>query len=139
MGWLSPFVKSSLLLSTAKDRQPGLVLEIQSKPAHPATIAMSPTNAFTTTVSFMKMDEAAFVVCWGGGGLTVWLAVTLLLGGAADDDAAAEEDLPADAEDAEEDAAEELELEPPPVTPPVLAPGSVLWVVFWAAAAYAAR
>jgi len=126
----------------------GAALEIQSKPAHPTTTAMSPTNAFTMTVSAVKAEAAP--VCWTGGGVTVRLAVALVpavgvvvASAADDDDDAGAEDasLEGDAEDeaedseAELDAELELEPEPPGVIPPLFAPGSVLWLVPLAAAA----
>jgi len=121
---------------------------------------MSATNAFTMTVSAVKV-EAAPPVCWTGGGVTVRLAVALVLAVAVvvasvadddDDDAVAVEDslLDADEDDADEDdeaedseaeldAELELEPEPPGVIPPLLAPGSVLSLVFPAAALKASR
>jgi len=104
------------------------------------------------TVSAVKAEEAA-PVCWTGGGLTVRVAVALVpavgvvvaLVAGDDDDFGADEDslLGADEEDeaedsgAEVDAELELELEPEPpgVMPPLFAPGSVLPLVFPAAAA----
>jgi len=111
------------------------------------------------TVSAVKVEEAAPPVCWTGGGVPVRLTVALVLAVAVvvasvavaadddDDDAAAVEDplLDSDEDDADEDdeaeldAELELELEPPGVTPPLLAPGSVLPVVFPAAALKASR
>jgi hypothetical protein len=124
-------------------------LEIQIKPAHPATTAMSPTNALTMTVSAVKAEAAP--VCWTGGGLTVWVAVALVPAvgvvvasvAGDDDDSGAEEDslLGADEEDEVEDSGAELdaelELEPelPGVMPPVFSPGSVLPLVCPAAVA----
>jgi hypothetical protein len=125
-------------------------LEIQKKPAHPATTATSPTNALTMTVSAAKAEAAP--VCWTGGGLTVWVAVALVPAvgvvvasvAGDDDDSGGEGDslLGADEDEAEDSGAEldaelELELEPelPGVMPPLFVPGSVLPLVFPAAVA----
>jgi len=109
---------------------------------------MSPTNAFTMTVSAVKAEAAP--VCWTGGGVTVRLAVALVpavgvvVASAADDDddagaedASLEGDAEDEAEDSEAELDAELELEPelPGVIPPLFAPGSVLWLVPLAAAA----